>query len=53
VVTWSEVVVIGNRSVKKDKLMGHLRADQIVIDLVNLDKTRRPDSTSAYEGICW
>jgi hypothetical protein len=24
-----------------------------VIDLVNLDKVRRPHSTSSYEGICW
>jgi len=26
--------------------------DQRVIDLVNLDKSKRP-AASAYEGICW
>ncbi|HEY1678717.1 MAG TPA: UDP-glucose/GDP-mannose dehydrogenase family protein [Candidatus Sulfotelmatobacter sp.] len=50
---WGEVVVIGNKSVKKDELTGQLRKDQVVIDLVNLDRSLRPDGTSSYEGICW
>jgi len=29
------------------------RPEQIVIDLVHLDKAQRPGGTSAYEGICW
>jgi GDP-mannose 6-dehydrogenase len=53
VLGWGEVVIVGNRSVKKDDLNRHLRSDQIVIDLVNLDKTLRSNSTSSYEGICW
>jgi GDP-mannose 6-dehydrogenase len=53
VLQWGEVVIIGNKSAKKDVLSKYLRKDQIVIDLVNLDKGRRPHSTSSYEGICW
>lgn len=53
VLGWGEVVIVGNRSVKKDDLTRHLRSDQIVIDLVNLDKTLRSNCTSSYEGICW
>jgi GDP-mannose 6-dehydrogenase len=53
VLKWGEVVIIGNKSVKKDELSRHLRKDQIVIDLVNLDKTLRASATSSYEGICW
>ena len=53
VVKWGEVVIIGNKSAKKDELSKYLRKDQIVIDLVNLDKSRRADGSSAYEGICW
>ncbi|MGH9494325.1 MAG: UDP binding domain-containing protein, partial [Candidatus Sulfotelmatobacter sp.] len=53
VLQWGEVVVIGNKSVKKDELTRRLHKDQIVIDLVNLDRTLRSDSISRYEGICW
>lgn len=53
VLGWGEVVIVGNKSVKKDQLASHLRSDQIVIDLVNLKKNLRADSTSSYEGICW
>lgn len=53
VLGWGEVVIVGNKSVKKDELAKYLRGDQIVIDLVNLDKRLRSDSTSSYEGICW
>jgi len=49
----AEIVIIGNNSAKADELAKILRSDQIVIDLVNLDKSRRPDSAAAYEGICW
>ena len=47
----AEVVIVATR-VEKGRLNQFLRPDQIVIDLVNLDKSRRPQ-TSAYEGICW
>jgi len=53
VLKWGEVVIIGNKSAKKDQLARHLRKDQIVIDLVNLDKAHRADGSSSYEGICW
>jgi len=53
VLRWGEVVIIGNKSVRKDELNKHLRKDQIVIDLVNLDKARRTGGASSYEGICW
>ena len=53
VLGWGEVVIVGNRSVKKEDLTRHLRSDQIVIDLVNLDKALRSNRTSSYEGICW
>jgi GDP-mannose 6-dehydrogenase len=46
----SEIVVIGTK-VDKDQLTRILNG-QSVIDLVNLDKSRRP-TTAAYEGICW
>jgi GDP-mannose 6-dehydrogenase len=49
----AEVVIIGNKSVSKEELAQYLRAEQMVIDLVNLDKSRRPDGTTHYEGICW
>jgi GDP-mannose 6-dehydrogenase len=53
VLKWGEVVIIGNRSAKKDELIKLLRNDQIVIDLVNLDVALRSNTTSSYEGICW
>jgi GDP-mannose 6-dehydrogenase len=49
----AEVVILGNKSASKDQLAKHLRPDQIVIDLVHLDKAKRPESTKNYEGICW
>jgi GDP-mannose 6-dehydrogenase len=49
----AEIVIIGNKSVGQDELAKYLRTNQLVIDLVNLDKSLRPNSTSSYEGICW
>jgi GDP-mannose 6-dehydrogenase len=49
----AEVVIIGNKSIDKDELAKHLHAGQLVIDLVNLDKARRPVTSGPYEGICW
>jgi GDP-mannose 6-dehydrogenase len=47
----ADVVVVGTKIEKADlgKILLH---GQIVIDLVNLDPTRRPQAAS-YEGICW
>jgi GDP-mannose 6-dehydrogenase len=47
-----EVVVIGTRGISRDQLQHHLRSDHIVVDLVNLEKDRRP-ALDHYEGICW
>jgi GDP-mannose 6-dehydrogenase len=49
----AEVVILGNKSASKDRLAKHLRSDQIVIDLVHLDKAKRPERAKNYEGICW
>jgi len=52
VVRSGEVVIIGTK-IDKDKLSSYLRADQIVIDLVNLGMQTRPETTALYQGICW
>jgi GDP-mannose 6-dehydrogenase len=49
----AEVVIIGTRSADQTQLSSSLRADQIVIDLINLEAARRPKSDASYEGICW
>ncbi len=49
----AEVVILGNKSASKDQLAKYLRPGQIVIDLIHLDKTRRPEGVETYEGICW
>ncbi len=38
------------KSVHKEELAQHLRAQQVVIELVNLDKSRRPKGTAHHEG---
>jgi GDP-mannose 6-dehydrogenase len=52
VVNRSEVVVIGTRGVDREALRRSLQPEQVVIDLVNLEKGRRI-RTDSYEGICW
>jgi GDP-mannose 6-dehydrogenase len=49
----AEVVVIGTRGIDRATLNRQVRPDQIVVDLVNLEKTRRLDNHGSYEGICW
>jgi GDP-mannose 6-dehydrogenase len=53
VVHSAEVVVIGTRAVDKGTLLPELRKDQVVVDFVNIEKSRRPIEHGAYEGICW
>lgn len=53
VVKAAEVVVVGTKAVDKCDLVPLLRPEQIVIDLVNLEKSRRPFDGGAYQGICW
>jgi GDP-mannose 6-dehydrogenase len=49
----AEVIILGNKSASKEHLAAHLRPEQIVIDLIHLDKAGRPDGVRSYEGICW
>jgi GDP-mannose 6-dehydrogenase len=49
----AEVVILGNKSASKDQLAKFLRPEQIVIDLIHLDRARRPEGVQNYEGICW
>jgi GDP-mannose 6-dehydrogenase len=49
----AEVVVIGTRGIDRATLSRQIRPGQIVIDLVNLEKARRIETSGSYEGICW
>ena len=49
----SEVIVIGTAALDRDELRGSLRANQTVIDLVNLKSAHREPGPGNYEGICW
>jgi GDP-mannose 6-dehydrogenase len=49
----AEVVILGNKSASKERLAKYLRPEQIVIDLIHLDRERRPEGARTYEGICW
>jgi hypothetical protein len=45
--------LIGTKAIDLQVLQGLLRADQTVIDLVNLNSSQRPQGPFVYEGICW
>jgi GDP-mannose 6-dehydrogenase len=49
----AEVVVIGTRGIDRATLSRQIKTGQIVIDLVNLEKSRRMEHNGSYEGICW
>jgi GDP-mannose 6-dehydrogenase len=49
----AEVVILGNKSASREQLAKYLKPEQIVIDLVHLDPTRRPQGVKTYEGMCW
>jgi GDP-mannose 6-dehydrogenase len=49
----AEVVVLATRGVDNKTLDANLRPGQIVVDLVNLEKSRRPKASESYDGICW
>jgi GDP-mannose 6-dehydrogenase len=53
VVSDAEVIVIGTRGLDRELLQKSLGPAHIVIDLVNLEKSRRIQSHAAYKGICW
>ena len=49
----AEVVILGNKSASKERLAEVLRPEQIVIDLIHLDRAKRPEGAKIYQGICW
>jgi GDP-mannose 6-dehydrogenase len=49
----AEVVVIGTRGLDRSTLERSLRPEHIVVDLVNLEKSRRLQGRPGYQGICW
>ncbi|HSG65981.1 MAG TPA: UDP binding domain-containing protein, partial [Gammaproteobacteria bacterium] len=51
VIDYSDIVVIGNNDPEFSRLIGALRPEQHVVDLVRAIDGRRTDP--AYEGICW
>jgi len=53
VLNGAEVVVIGTRGIDRGKLESQIHSGQFVVDLVNLEKSRRPASSASYEGLCW
>jgi GDP-mannose 6-dehydrogenase len=53
VLRFAEVVILGNKSASKERLAPYLRPEQIVIDLIHLDRAKRPEGVKTYEGICW
>jgi len=53
VVRSAEIVILGNKSVRKEMLCQYLSPSQVVIDLINLESARRPSEPAAYQGICW
>jgi GDP-mannose 6-dehydrogenase len=53
VVRSGEIVIVGTKAVAKAELAKLLNPGQVVVDLVNLDRSQRPDSPATYQGICW
>lgn len=49
----SEVVVIGTHDLDARRLEDQLRPEHVVVDLVNLEKARRPQRERSYQGLCW
>ena len=49
----AEVVILGNKSASRQRLAQFLQPEQIVIDLIHLDRSKRPVGAKKYEGICW
>lgn len=53
VVRSAEVVIVGTNAAGKERLAQCLGPQHTVIDLVNLDSSRRPVGPARYQGICW
>lgn len=53
VINSAELILVGTRALDRQTLRSAIREDQTIIDLVNLEKARRPVGGARYEGICW
>ena len=51
VIESSECIVIGNKDAHYEGILDRVRDDQIVIDLVRIDKERT--SADGYHGLSW
>jgi len=49
----AEVVVVATTGIGQSDRESVLRPEQIVIDVINLDKDKRPKGIPSYQGICW
>ena len=49
----ADIVLIGTRGIDNGTLKRHIRPEHIIIDLVNLQKSCRPNGSALYNGICW
>ena len=45
--------MVGTRGLDREVLRKHIRPGQHVIDLVNLEQSRRANVNGSYDGICW
>ena len=52
VIRKGEVIIIGTK-MDKNEISRRVTQSQTIIDLVNLDPSRRPHSPASYQGICW
>ena len=53
VVRSGEIVVIGTKLRSPQLLEQYLSPQQLVFDLVYLDRAKRPQGIASYQGICW
>jgi GDP-mannose 6-dehydrogenase len=53
VIESAELILIGTSAIDLETLLSAMRPEQMIIDLVNLEKARRPVGRASYEGICW
>jgi GDP-mannose 6-dehydrogenase len=49
----AEVILIGTKCIDQESLAMSLRPEQIVIDLVNVEKPKRLNTSNQFSGLCW
>jgi GDP-mannose 6-dehydrogenase len=49
----AEVVIVATKDLELHQLSHQLMPEQMVVDLVNLEKSSRPAGHAGYEGLCW